>query len=75
MSWFGNVKFLGVAVVLLRHTSYRLVLFSTHPQPGESCEVLLMFVTLQSRFRSALSAAVCVTQFFRDISTLLINMF
>ena len=67
MSWFGNVKFLGVVVVLTHRTSHGHVLFATHPQPHEICGVVLMFVTLQSRFRSTLSAAVCVTQFFRDI--------
>ena len=47
-------RFLGVAVVLLRHTSNRLILLTTHPQSHESCEVVLMWVTSQHRFRSTL---------------------
>ena len=46
VSWFGTIKLLGVAVVLIR---YGHVLFATHPQPDESCEVVLMCVTSQTR--------------------------
>ena len=42
-------RFFGVAVVLLRHTSNRHILLATHPQSDESCEVVLMWVTSQTR--------------------------
>ena len=48
MSWFGTIKFFVVAVVLIHHTSHGHVLFATHPQSDESCEVVLMCVTSQT---------------------------
>ena len=47
-------RFFGVAVVLLRHTSNRHILLATHPQSDESCEVVLMWVTSQTRVCNAL---------------------
>ena len=35
MSWFGTIKLFAVAVVVPRHTSYRLVLFATQSQSHE----------------------------------------
>ena len=47
-------RFFCVAVVLLRHTSNRHILLATHPQSDESCEVVLMWVTSQTRVCNAL---------------------
>ena len=43
VSWFGNVTFFDVAVVLTHHN-----LSSPTPQSHESCEVVLMCVTSQT---------------------------
>ena len=49
VSWFGTIKLVAVALVLTHHTSYGHVRFATHPKSHESCEVVLMCVTSQTR--------------------------
>ena len=75
VSWFGTIKLLCCCQGFDTAASHRHVLFSTHPQSDESCEVVLMCVTSQDRFRNTL-----VHRSLRDATlsrptTLLLNTF